>query len=62
MSYSVIDTCWNCVKKEKCTDHIHIRDAVNKIHEECISKQAISAGASRIGGFLGKVAGRLAPV
>lgn len=26
------------------------------------AKQAISAGASRIGGFLGKVAGRLAPV
>lgn len=26
------------------------------------TKQAISAGASRIGGFLGKVAGRLAPV
>ena len=48
MSYSVIDVCWNCVKKNVCTDHVHIRNAVNEIHKQCISKESGHMGSGNI--------------
>lgn len=38
MSYSVQTTCWNCTKREKCTDHVHVQNAVNEIHKNCLNE------------------------
>lgn len=32
MSYSVNSPCWNCEKKDACTDLKHIQEAVQTIH------------------------------
>ena len=33
MSYSVNSTCWNCKKKEDCTDLAKVQDAATEIHK-----------------------------
>jgi hypothetical protein len=48
MSYSVSSTCWNCLKKEKCTDHVKIKDAVNEIHKQTASNEAGHMGSGNI--------------
>lgn len=35
MSYSFNNPCFNCEKKEQCTDREKVQEAVNKIHENC---------------------------
>ena len=44
MSYSVINSCWNCVKKEKCTDPKKIQAAVTDIHSEFMSTENAPTG------------------
>lgn len=36
MSYSQVTPCWNCTKKERCTDHVKLSAAVADIHTERI--------------------------
>jgi len=48
MSYSVQSNCWNCHKKDKCTDHVHIQNAVQEIHKDCISKESGHMGSGSV--------------
>ena len=48
MSYSVSSNCWNCLKKEKCTDHIKVQKAVNDIHVDCFSSESGHMGSGTI--------------
>jgi hypothetical protein len=48
MSYSNVNTCWNCTKKEKCTDHVHIQNAINEIHKGSLSKEEGHMGSGSI--------------
>ena len=48
MSYSNMNSCWNCQKKEKCTDHVHVQNAINEIHKNCISKEEGHMGSGAI--------------
>lgn len=48
MSYSVISSCFNCRKKDVCTDQAKIQEAVNNIHQECLSSEKGHMGAGTI--------------
>lgn len=48
MSYSQVTPCWNCNKKEKCTDHVKINDAVQSIHSENLSTESGHMGSGSI--------------
>ena len=48
MSYSVSSPCYNCHKREKCTDHVKIQEAVNNIHQDCLSSEKGHMGAGVI--------------
>ena len=48
MSYSISSTCWNCTKKEKCTDHVHLREAVDEIHKGCLNTEKGHMGSGNI--------------
>lgn len=48
MSYSLSAPCWNCTKKEKCTDHVKIQSAINDIHQDCISSEGGHMGSGTI--------------
>ena len=48
MSYSQVTPCWNCAKKEKCTDHVKLSAAVADIHTDCISSEQGHMGAGSI--------------
>jgi len=48
MSYSVNEACWNCVKKDKCTDHVKIREAVQEIHKDALSAESGHMGSGNI--------------
>ena len=48
MSYSISSTCGNCSKKEKCTDHVHIQNAVNEIHKSPSSNEEGHMGSGNI--------------
>lgn len=48
MSYGTSFPCYNCKKKDKCTDHVKVQNAVNSIHEECISSESGHMGAGTI--------------
>ena len=48
MSYSVTSPCHNCLKREKCTDHVKVQEAVDNIHHDCISSEEGHMGAGTI--------------
>ena len=48
MSYSISSTCYHCVKKEKCTDHVKIADAVQEIHKDSLSSESGHMGSGSI--------------
>ena len=48
MSYSVSSPCYNCRKKEVCTDPVKVQEAVNSIHQDCISIEKGHMGAGTI--------------
>jgi len=48
MSYSQVTPCWNCLKKDRCTDHVKLNDAVVEIHKDCISEEKGHMGSGSI--------------
>ena len=48
MSYGLTNPCWNCTKKDKCTDHVKILQGIQNIHDECISEESGHMGAGEI--------------
>lgn len=48
MSYSLAAPCWNCAKKEKCTDHVKLQAAINDIHQDCLSSEGGHMGAGMV--------------
>ena len=38
MSYSIESKCGACGKREECTDHVRVQEAVDKIHENCCNE------------------------
>ena len=48
MSYSLTTPCYNCKKREACTDPQKIQDAVNAIHDEPASDESGHMGGGYI--------------
>ena len=48
MSYSVSSVCWNCNKKSFCTDGEKIQEAVDSIHQNCLTEDGPHCGSGTI--------------
>lgn len=48
MSYSFFNTCHNCKKREVCTDHSKVQDAINDIHTGTLNETAGHCGSGSI--------------
>ena len=48
MSYSIMTTCWNCTKKDNCTDHVKIKKAVEDINQDVLSSESGHMGSGSI--------------
>ena len=48
MSYSQVTPCFNCDKKEKCTDHIKLNNVVQEIHKDGYSTESGHMGSGSI--------------
>ena len=48
LSYSLNDPCYNCNKKENCTDKQDLRDAIDKIHAKGLSNVSGHMGSGQV--------------